>query len=64
MAGIGSGASRRPAPEVPKTRQLYTYAMSRRNGDRCKFHIARRRKLALRVRRRALKARLLNPETK
>jgi len=34
-------------------------AMSRRNGDRCKFHIARRRKLAKRVRMRAALAKLL-----
>jgi len=33
--------------------------MSRRNGDRCKFHIARRRKLAKRVRMRAALAKLL-----
>jgi len=33
--------------------------MSRRNGDRCKFHIARRRKLAKRARMRAVLAKLL-----
>lgn len=33
--------------------------MSKRSGDRCKFQIRRKRKLALRVRTRAAKARQL-----
>jgi len=32
--------------------------MSRRNGDRCKFHINRKRRLALRARRAAVLAEL------
>jgi hypothetical protein len=35
--------------------------MSRRNGDRCKFHINRKRRLAHRAKMRAARARLLKP---
>lgn len=35
--------------------------MSRRNGNRCKFHIDRKRRLALRARQRAARALLLKP---
>jgi hypothetical protein len=37
--------------------------MSRRNGDRSKFHINRKRRLALRARLRAIKAQRLAPRT-
>jgi len=48
--------------QARKCREPVSYilgVMSRRNGDRCKFHIARRRKLAKRVRMRAALAKLL-----
>ena len=36
--------------------------MSKRNGDRCKFNINRKRRLATRARMRAVKALLLKPK--
>ena len=36
--------------------------MSRHNGDRCKFNINRKRRLAMRARQRAAKALLLKPK--
>ncbi len=38
--------------------------MSKRNGNRSKFHIDRKRRLALRARMRALKAALLPPKAR
>jgi len=36
--------------------------MSRRNGNRSRFHIDRKRRLVLRARQRAIKAALLGPK--